>query len=100
MMKKYSKRKQKYCRHEYRPWANIYGDLINDFDSRTIMMCPKCGKRMFIGPYIEAPINYNSFLEFAARFFKFENFDSLWEQTGQYIIKNKKQYLELFGDNL
>ena len=47
--------KQITCSHNYVPWANIYGDLIEDFDgSRTVLMCTKCHKRLFINEYIDA----------------------------------------------
>lgn len=55
--------KQITCSHNYVPWANIYGDLIEDFDgSRTVLMCTKCHKRLFINEYIDAPLNYNKIL--------------------------------------
>lgn len=85
------------CRHDYKPWANIYGDLINDTNSRTVLMCPKCGKRRFIGPYLEAPVNYNFFLEFAARVRNHEDFIKVWEQVGPFIVKDPDTYLQVFG---
>lgn len=53
------------CKHEYKPWANIYGDLIDEFKARTVYLCPKCFKRRFGKEYIDAPLNYNKVLIWA-----------------------------------
>ena len=61
-MKLKNRLKQVFCKHDYRLFGNIYGDLINSLNARTVYICPKCHKRKFAKDYIEAPINYNSFL--------------------------------------
>lgn len=84
--------KQLICKHDYKLFANIYGDLINDFDARTIYLCEKCGKRKFVKEFIEAPVNYNHFLYDCAQY----------KKTGEMVIspetiKNTEQYNKLFG---
>lgn len=54
--------KQLVCKHDYFPWANVHGDLINDFNCRTVLLCRKCYKRKMIKPYISAPYSYNYIL--------------------------------------
>lgn len=56
--------KQVFCKHKNIDiFANIYGDLINDFDgARTVYVCKDCGKRFYKKEYKLAPFNYNKFL--------------------------------------
>ena len=49
--------------HDYQPWANVHGDLINDMNCRTVLVCRNCGKRKFVGDYIPAPLNYSAVLD-------------------------------------
>lgn len=84
--------KQLFCRHDYQVFANIYGDLIHHLKARTVLMCRKCGKRKLVKDYIEAPINYNSFLQDCANY----------RQTGilqvsTNTLKDAEQYEKLFG---
>lgn len=87
------KSKQLFCKHNYQPWANIYGDLINDLNSRTVLLCPKCKKRKFIKEYIEAPINYNCFFNYCALH---RAKSSLADSYMDHVFKDKKQFVELF----
>lgn len=93
------KKKIKYlfCKHNYKPWANVHGDFINWMNCRTVLICTKCGKRKFIKDYIEAPLNYNNMFNYIA--LKREGRDDLAESYFKYIIKDEKLFLELFGDN-
>lgn len=50
------------CFHKYKPFANIYGDMINDLGGRTVLKCCKCNKRKIVKNYIPAKYNYNKFL--------------------------------------
>lgn len=83
---------QLFCKHNYTLFANIYGDLINDLDARTVYICKKCGKRRFGREYVEAPINYNLFLRDCATYKKTGNLD-----ISSDTIKDSKQYKELVG---
>ena len=85
------KLKRIFCRHNYQLFANIYGDLVHDFDARTVYICKKCGKRKYVKDYIEAPLNYNNFLQDCANY----------RQTGILQVsantfKNIEQYEKLF----
>lgn len=84
--------KQLFCRHRYQLFANIYGDLVNDFNARTVFLCTKCHKRKYIKKYIEAPVNYNLFLHDCVAYKETGVF-----QLSPNTIKDKKQYDELFG---
>ncbi len=84
--------KQLCCKHDYKLFANVYGDLVNDLNARTVYICKKCGKRRFDWKYREAPINYNRFLQDCAAYKKTGNLD-----ISSGTIKNNKQYKELFG---
>ena len=84
--------RQTFCRHKYKLFANIYGDLVNQLNARTVMLCSKCGRRKFLKAFIDAPINYNNFLQDCA----------LYQQTGvlqisQRTLKNSQQYDEIWG---
>jgi hypothetical protein len=39
-------------KHDYIPFSNIHGDLINHLNGRTVMKCFKCGKEKLIKKYI------------------------------------------------
>lgn len=83
-----------FCKHDYKVWANIYGDLILDFKgARTVLMCPKCNKRKYIKAYMEAPLNYNHFMEYCAMQ---KSGDPLAEDYLENVFKNKEQYLKTF----
>lgn len=57
------KLKQIFCKHDYKPVANIYGDLsLNYNNSRTVVRCCKCHKLKYIQEYIEAPLDFNKIL--------------------------------------
>lgn len=88
----------KKCKHDYQPWANVHGDLINDMNCRTVFLCKNCGKRKFVGDYIPAPLNYSAVLEFCYLDKKLGDSDAAYETVKDRLIKNKKQFLELFGD--
>lgn len=83
---------QVFCRHNYVLFANIYGDLINDLNARTIYICKKCGKRKFEKDYKEAPVNYNKFLQDCATYKKTGDLN-----ISSDTIRDTKQYKELFG---
>ena len=36
--------KRLFCKHRYKTITNLYGDIINTFDCRSILECTKCGK--------------------------------------------------------
>lgn len=91
-MKNLKKIKSMFCKHDYKLFANIYGDLVNDLNAKTVFICKKCGKRKFISNYIEAPINYNNFLYDCYQYRKTGNLNISSE-----TIKNKSQYKEIFG---
>lgn len=82
--------KQLFCKHDYRLWANVYGDLINEMNCRTVMLCPRCGKRKYVGEYIEAPCNFNSIIGLL----------SDYTLPVNSVIKNEDQFLSIFGDML
>lgn len=84
--------RQLFCKHDYTLFANIYGDLINDFDARTVYICRKCGRRKFDKEYVEAPVNYNSFLQDCANYRKTGTLN-----ISKRTIRDKEQYEKLFG---
>lgn len=89
--------KQTICEHEYKPWANIYGDLINDFNGdRTILLCSKCLKRKYIKEYIEAPLNANNLFNYLALEKQKDPFSDDYLEG---IVQNKNQYKELFENS-
>ena len=59
-----SRLKQVFCKHDYKVWANVYGDLRNSLNASTVLYCTKCGKRKYIKEYIEAPVDYNMFFTY------------------------------------
>lgn len=94
------KSKQIFCKHNYKVWANIYGDMRNDLNASTVLYCPKCGKRKYIKEYIEAPIDYNMFFAYIHTY-KSKN------PTTQHfaeniilpsIIKNRELFNKTFGE--
>lgn len=90
--------KQVFCKHDYKPWANIYGDIIADFNhNRTILLCTKCKKRKFIKEFVEAPLNADSLYKYIALNKKKDPFA---DEDLKYIIKDKNLYEEYFGDKL
>lgn len=91
--------RQLFCRHKFLPWANITGDLIYDFQGcRTVMQCKKCGKRNFIEPYLEAPLDYNNIISYVAGHYQGMEEKDLWDKFGKFIIKDKDGYIESFGN--
>lgn len=84
--------KRLFCRHRYQVFANIYGDLVESLNARTVLMCTKCGKRKFIKKYVEAPINYNSFLRDCS-YCRLTGVPQISSDT----VKNPEQYEKLFG---
>jgi len=50
--------KQLFCKHNYKPWANVHGDAINDLGFRTVLYCTKCKKFKYVSEFIPAPIDY------------------------------------------
>lgn len=90
-MKIKKKLKQIFCKHDYRLWANVYGQLAEDLNCKTMYLCPKCGKRRFIKEFIEAPCNYN---EIALYISDPLNVSVLYNS----IIKNEEQFISIFGD--
>ena len=86
--------KKCFCRHDYKVWANIYGDLTADFKgARTVMLCTKCNKRKYIKDYIEAPVNYNHFIDYCA--IKKSESD-VADDYLENVFKDKKKYIEMF----
>lgn len=57
---------QSMCKHTYKVFANItiesktYGDI-----TKTLLVCPKCGKKCLLHSYVEAPIDFNKLLDYA-----------------------------------
>lgn len=89
--------KQLVCKHNYKPWANIYGDIINNFNGdRTILLCPKCCKRKYIKEFIEAPLNANNLFNYLALEKQKDPFSDSYLDS---IIKNKDQYQDLFENS-
>lgn len=87
-----------FCKHDYKPWANVHGDLINWMGGiRTVLYCKKCGKRKYIKDYIEAPLNYNAICNYIS-VLKYEGKELANELFGDDIFKDVNLYLELFGD--
>ena len=87
--------RQCFCKHDYKPWANIYGDLINTFDGdRTVFLCKKCKKHIFSKEYVEAPLNYNAILELASTSIFGNSIISIDDSKLDNVVKNK----ELFED--
>ena len=90
-MKIKRKLKQLFCKHDYRLWANVYGDLQEDLKCKTIFLCPKCGKRKFIDEFIEAPCNYNEIAHYISDPL---NISVLYNK----VVKNEEQFISIFGD--
>ena len=92
--------KQIFCHHNYKVWANIYGDMRNDLKAKTVLYCPKCGKRKYIKEYIEAPIDYNMFFAYM------HTYNSKNPTTRHFaeniirpsIIKNRDLFNKTFGE--
>lgn len=89
---------QKKCKHDYLPWANVHGDLTDDMKCRTVLVCKNCGKKVFKNEYIPAPLNYNAILEFYYLKGKLKDSTAAYEAVEGTLVRNKKQFLELFGD--
>lgn len=89
-----------FCRHVYKPWANVYGDLINVLNCRTVMQCPKCGKRVLKKEYLRAPINYNVFIQWAYYTRKFKKTHDLEDQKkADDLVRKVCKDLPLFVEN-
>ena len=74
-------------------------DMRNGFFYiRTVLLCRNCGKRKFVRDYIPAPLNYSAVLEFCYLDKKLGDSTAAYEAVKDRLIKNKKQFLELFGD--
>ena len=90
--------KQNFCRHDFKPWANIYGDLINAFDGdRTVCLCTKCKKRKWSKNYIKAPLNYNKVLELTTKSFN-RNMYYFDQQSLDSVIQDKDLFNELYDN--
>ena len=96
-MKKYSRIKQLTCKHEYLPWANVHGDFIHYMGGvRTVLYCPKCGKRKYIKEYIEAPIHYNYLWNYLAAW-KYDGKEFADKNFKDGIFKDVELYIKLYG---
>ena len=88
--------KQLFCKHNYLPYANIYGDFIHWMDGdRTVLLCPKCGKRKYIKEYINAPLSYNALMNYIW-YAKWRGEKKAKELFAEDIFKDVEMYLRLF----
>ena len=88
--------KQLLCRHDYKPWANVYGDLRNYIGGTTMLLCPKCSKKKVIDKYIEAPLNYNMIGVYYYHKMSGTLTDDLEKHLFYNIVQDWEQYLENF----
>lgn len=90
--------KQLFCKHDYAPWANIFGDFIHVFDgARTVLICRKCGKRKYIKEFINAPLNYNCMFDYIVLTSEgTEKACKLAESYKEDIFRDKELYVRLF----
>lgn len=95
----YKRIKQLFCKHDYKPWANVFGDFIHHMDGvRTVLYCPKCGKRKYIREFINAPLNYNAVWNYlAALKYEGEEFARMFAED---IFRDIDLYWELFGNDV
>ena len=95
--------KQLFCKHDYVPWANIFGDFIHALDgARTVLICRKCGKRKYVKEFINAPLNYNCMFNYIALMSEgTERACRLAESYKEDIFRDKELYIKLFcgGNN-
>lgn len=89
---------QRKCKHDYLPWANVHGELTDDIKCRTVLVCKNCGRKVFTDKYIPAPLNYNAILEFYYLSEKLKDSTVAYEAVEDRLVRNKKQFLDLFGD--
>lgn len=88
--------KQTFCKHDFKPWANIYGDLINCFNGeRTVYLCRKCNKRKYSRHYVKAPLNYNNFLELYTKTFN-NNLLPNSDKVLQSVLQDRELFNDLF----
>ena len=93
--------KQKFCKHDYKLFANIYGDLRNDFDNcTTLLICNKCGKRLYTRKYKEACVDYNKLLEYIYLTNDKFNVDTAQIRDAQLAaVKYNSENLHIFNKN-
>lgn len=87
--------KQLFCKHNYKPWANVHGDAINDLKFRTVLYCTKCGKFKYVSEYIPAPIDYVQAMAYLLAL-KDHNTKKA-DKLKVFIVKDWKMYKEYFG---
>lgn len=49
-------------KHQFEPWANIYGDVINDMNARGVMKCKFCNRLKFVPELLPVTKSYNDYL--------------------------------------
>lgn len=52
-----AKVKQIFCKHDYKPWANIGNTKVDNYN--TVLLCTKCYKRKYIKEYIKSPYSFD-----------------------------------------
>ena len=88
--------KQLFCKHDYYPWANIYGDVATELGCRTVAICRKCGKRKYLRELYPAPLNYNAVVEFWS-LLAVMNEEEAFELTCENMIQDYKLFVKYIG---
>jgi hypothetical protein len=86
------------CKHTYKPIANIYGELKEDFNGCTVLSCTKCHKLKYVKDYIEAPFNYNMILLYKLHKNNGTLTDELKSALLNNICKNNKEYIDMISN--
>lgn len=89
--------KRLFCKHEYLPYANVFGDHINYMNCRTVLLCPKCGKRKYVGDFIEAPFNYNELMMYI-HIAEHDGEETAEKICGDFIVRDRELLHKFFED--
>ena len=89
--------KKLFCKHDYIPFANLYGDLINSLGCRTVFWCKKCGKMKFSEEFVPAPVNYN-LIVYYMHLQDVMPEEEAWDKVFPDIFSNVRQFKELYID--
>lgn len=91
--------KKLFCRHDYKPWANVHGDMINKMNCRTVLLCTKCGKRKFIKDYIPAPLNYGAIFDYYY-YMALYGADTAMDIVYDSLVKDEELFQKFFRGNV
>ena len=91
--------KKLFCKHDYIPFANLYGDLINSLGYRTVFWCKKCGKMRFSEELVPAPVNYN-YIVYYLHLQSVLPEEEAWNKVFPHIFSNVNQFKELYINNI